>query len=111
VLRERGEFEAVLKFDCRVAGRNFIVRARPNGRAQSRLGIIAAKKVAARAVDRNRGKRLIREIFRDAAHEVGALDVIVQLRTDLRKQTSRGARQELRALLAGLDKCRGRELG
>jgi ribonuclease P protein component len=108
ILRERGDFESVLKFDCRVTGRNFLVRGKPNARSYARLGIIAGKKVAARAVDRNRGKRLIREWFRAVAAEIGPLDVVVQLRSDLRQQTNDAARRELHGLLQGLDKCRAR---
>lgn len=108
ILRERSDFESVLKFDCRVGGRYFLVRAKPNARSYARLGIIAGKKVAARAVDRNRGKRLIREWFRDAAEAIGPLDVVVQLRSDLRQQTNDAARRELHGLVAGLVKCRSR---
>ena len=53
------------------------------------LGIIAGKKAPPRAVDRNRGKRLVREAFRAAAADLGAYDVIVQLRSDLRARDER----------------------
>lgn len=53
---------------------------RPNGGPQARIGIIASKRVAARAVDRNRAKRLVREAFRRLRHRLGGVDVVVQLK-------------------------------
>jgi ribonuclease P protein component len=99
VLRDRSVFEEVLQTGCRITSRNFVLRARPNALPYPRLGIIAAKKVAARSVDRNRGKRLIREAFRTARENVGAMDVTVQLRNDLRRMTPAGVRLELGELL------------
>jgi ribonuclease P protein component len=101
-LRRPGEFEAVLRSGVRVSTRNFVARALANAAAQPRLGMIAGKKAAARAVDRNRVKRLIREIFRAAASGFGAYDVAIQLRTDLRSHDNAFVRAELRGLLATL---------
>lgn len=67
--------------------------------AHARLGIIAGRKVAPRAVDRNRGKRLVREVFRSASATLGAYDIAVQLRTDLRAELNESLRAELRRLL------------
>ena len=101
-MRERGAFEAVLRDGSRMASRNFLARARPNEGTHARLGIIAAKKTALRAVDRNRGKRLIREAFQAVYASIGAYDVVVQLRNDLRSQPTSALRPELRRLLETL---------
>jgi ribonuclease P protein component len=97
VLRKRVEFENILRAGTRAASRNFIVRAVPNACERARLGIIAGRKAAARAVDRNRGKRLVREVFRSA--DLGAHDVAVQLRNDLRAATNEALRSELNRLI------------
>ncbi|MGZ8201668.1 MAG: ribonuclease P protein component [Burkholderiales bacterium] len=99
VLRKRADFEALLRAGTRLTSRNFVVRAHPNAFAHARLGIIAGRKAAARAVDRNRGKRLIREVFRAAGATLGTHDIAVQLRTDLRAQPNDALRAELRRLL------------
>ena len=95
VLRERGAFEAVLKSGARFTTRNFVVRVHPNALTHARLGIIASRKAAPRAVDRNRGKRLIRETFRAAVDGLGAVDMTVQLKNDLRRDPAAAVRREL----------------
>jgi ribonuclease P protein component len=102
VLRQPSQFEAVLRSGTRVSTRNFVARARPNDAEQARLGMIAGKKAAPRAVDRNRAKRLIREIFRSTASRFGAYDVTVQLRNDLRAEQNIALRGELEALFDSL---------
>jgi ribonuclease P protein component len=61
-----------------------ILLAKPNGRDADRLGIIASRRVGG-AVDRNRAKRRLREVFRRRAPQLGprALDVVAIARTDL----------------------------
>ena len=102
VLRKRSDFEVVLQSRLRVATRNFVARASPNEMGHARLGIIAGRKAASRAVDRNRGKRLIRAAFRAGATELGAYDVTVQLRNDLRSQHNSLVQAELRDLMQTL---------
>lgn len=79
-----------------------MVRAKPNQLSSPRLGIIAAKKALPRAVDRNRGKRLAREIFRQAAPRLGAFDVVIQLRRGLLSCDNAAARRELLGLFSRL---------
>jgi ribonuclease P protein component len=102
VLRQRADFEAVLGTGWRLASRNFVLRAGPNKLSHARLGIIAGKKVAARAVDRNRARRLIREAFRAASAILGPHDVTIQIRSDLRSELNESVRAELAKLLESL---------
>jgi ribonuclease P protein component len=60
--------------------RHFMVFVKPNGLAHARIGIITAKRIAPRAIDRNRAKRLVREVFRAMRHRLTGIDVVVQLR-------------------------------
>jgi ribonuclease P protein component len=101
-MRQRADFEVLLRSGLRAASRNFVVRAGPNSHQHARLGIIAGKKAAVRAVDRNRAKRLIREVFRTLSPGLGSLDIAVQLRTDLRVERNADAREELAKLLETL---------
>lgn len=75
------------------------MRAQVNDYTHARLGIIAGRKAAARAVDRNRGKRLIREAFRTVLPRLGPYDVTIQLRNDLRSELNGAVREELKGLL------------
>ena len=60
--------------------RYFTLYARPNGLSQARIGIIASRRVAPRAVDRNRMKRMVREMFRVMHGRGTGMDIVVQLR-------------------------------
>jgi ribonuclease P protein component len=56
-----------------------MVMARPNQAGYPRLGMIIAKRQLARAVDRNRVKRCVRESFRLVLPELPACDFVVRL--------------------------------
>jgi ribonuclease P protein component len=74
-IRRRPEFERVYKAGAKAHGRFMTVFALPNGGAWPRLGVAATRKIGS-SVDRNRAKRLAREIFR--RHKMAtALDVVV----------------------------------
>ena len=62
-IRRRAEFQKVYEQGVRVHGRYATVFVLANQRAIGRLGIAATKKLGG-AVERNRAKRLIREVFR-----------------------------------------------
>jgi ribonuclease P protein component len=70
-------FKRVFARSQRVGGYGYVVLARPNGRDAARLGLAIAKRCAARAVDRNRLKRLARESFRQHAARLPAVDIVV----------------------------------
>lgn len=87
-----------------VSSRLYVIRARPNDLSQARLGLIASRKALPRAVDRNRGKRLVREVFRQAQQDLTAMDIVVQLRAELVRRDNAAARRDLLDLFAGLGK-------
>jgi ribonuclease P protein component len=56
-----------------------MVMARPNQVGYPRLGMVVAKRLLARAVDRNRVKRCVRESFRQVLPDLPACDFVVRL--------------------------------
>jgi ribonuclease P protein component len=75
------------------------VQTSSNGGVFARLGIIVAKRVARRAVDRSLLKRLVRETFRRQQQELAGFDVLVRPRRTLSRDEVKAASEELRALL------------
>jgi len=72
---------------------------RPNGEPLARIGIITSKRVASRAVDRNRMKRLVREAFRSMRLRLQGFDIVVQLRRCPPRSSLATARAEVTRLL------------
>lgn len=106
-LTRRAQFAAVLTYDNAAAGARFIVRAKPNGLTHARLGIIAGRKAIPRAVDRNRSKRLVREVFRATQRMLAALDVVVLCRSRLARGQNAAGRAEITRLFTAVRGCRG----
>jgi ribonuclease P protein component len=75
-LRQRADFQKVFDFRCSQADGVLIVYARPNGLPQGRLGLSVSRKLG-HAVQRNRWKRLIREVYRRHAAAAHGLDLVV----------------------------------
>jgi ribonuclease P protein component len=62
-IRRRAEFQQVYDRGTRIGGRYSTIFVLPKQQDTTRLGIAATKKLGG-AVQRNRAKRLIREVFR-----------------------------------------------
>lgn len=65
-IKRRPDFQQVYDHGARISGRFstiFVLRRDPPAHGASRLGVAATKKLGG-AVERNRAKRLIREVFR-----------------------------------------------
>ena len=78
-IRRRPEFERVYKKGARISGRFMTVFLLPNGRTAQRFGVAATRKLGS-AIERNRAKRLAREIFRRHKKAPGYDIVIVPRR-------------------------------
>ena len=80
-VRRRPEFERAYNSGIRIHGRFMMLFVTPNGGTTIRLGVAATRKLGS-AVERNRAKRLAREIFR--RHTVaGGLDIIIVPRREM----------------------------
>ncbi len=83
---------------------HFVLYARSNQLSHARLGIVAAKRFAPRAVTRNTIKRVTRELFRQS--ELPPIDCIVRLSRPVNAKadpaTTSGLKAVLRAELSQL---------
>jgi len=75
-LRRRGEFQRVFDSGRRAHGRYLTIIAAPGRGTDSRLGIVASRKLGG-AVVRNRAKRLIRQVFRTQTKPAAPFDLVV----------------------------------
>lgn len=72
-LRARAEFQTVYSEGQRFDGRLMAAFLRVNAGAEHCLGVTASTKAIGKSVDRVRAKRLLREVFRRSANELGRL--------------------------------------
>ena len=79
----RGAFSAALGGSRKYRGRTAILHVIPGKNPLSRFGLAVAKRLARRSVDRNRIKRLAREVFRRHAAKMRGLDLVIALRQPL----------------------------
>jgi len=105
-LHNAEEFSSVLRFRCSTSGEFFQVFAKPNNLAYPRLGLIVAGKVEHLAVNRNRVKRLLRELFRTKQQQLAGLDLVVRLRRHFPREDSSLVRVEAEMLMIRLQRCR-----
>jgi len=78
-LRKTDEYSSVFAFRRAIKGQYLIVHYRPNDLTTARMGVVVAKKLARRAVQRNLVKRIVREGFRRQRAELPCLDLVVRL--------------------------------
>ena len=75
-LRKQKEFERVFAHGKSLGGSTVAFYFCPNQLNYPRAGFIASKKISKRAVDRNRAKRLMREVFRLNKHRLEPVDIV-----------------------------------
>jgi len=88
-----------LRTSVSVAGTFFQVYAKPNNRADSRLGITVNKRFVPQATARNFCKRLARETFRTHRAALSGVDLVVRARSVVLSASSAQARAEILDLM------------
>jgi ribonuclease P protein component len=97
-LLKTDDFSSVFNLRKRIANKHLVMRYRPNGSTNARLGLIVAKKTAKLAVQRNYMRRVLRELFRLNQHQLPALDLIIQVQKVFKKPDFFEIKQEFDAL-------------
>ncbi|MBA2658947.1 MAG: ribonuclease P protein component [Nitrosospira sp.] len=106
-LHRAEEFSSVIRFRCSSSSEFLQIFAKPNNRIHSRLGLIVAGKIERLAVNRNRVKRLLREVFRERQGDLVGLDLVVRLRCRVSQAKSMQMTEEAKTLMIQLQRCRG----
>ena len=91
------EFSSVFRLRPAQKTAHFVLYTRPNSLPHARLGVVAAKRFAPRAVTRNAIKRATRELFRTT--ELPPLDCIVRLSRPVNTKAGPATTSALKALL------------
>ena len=81
-IRKRSEYKAIYDRGQRVPSTTFVLFVTRNDLGRPRLGITVTRRLGG-AVQRNRAKRLVREIFRKHKSELQNVDIVVNGRTGL----------------------------
>ncbi len=94
----RGAFGPVLRGSRKVRGRLAVLHVVPGQRDISRLGIALTRRLVPSALERNRVKRLARELFRRHPLKRSGLDCVVALRERFDPGNAAALRDELSGL-------------
>jgi ribonuclease P protein component len=89
----------VFRAGRRVDGAYVQIIVAPTAAANGRTGYVIARKVLARAVDRNRIRRKLREIVRAHRATLAALDVIIRVKRAANRVEQDAAAAEAQRLL------------
>ena len=94
-LLTKAEFQSVFDQAKKINQRYLLLLFKKNTQPSSRLGIIVSKRVAKKAVTRNRIKRTIRESFRQWQQKITGFDIIIIARQQCDVQDNKKLREGL----------------
>lgn len=89
------EYSSVFAFRKTIKGRFFVLHYRPTEKTSARIGIVVAKKLAKRAVQRNFIKRMGRELFRSLRVNLPCHDLILRLQSSPVKASKAELRHDM----------------
>ncbi len=95
----RGSFGAILRGKRKLRGGAAVLHVSPGPLKLSRLGIALTRRLVPSSVERNRVKRIVREIFRKHPAKQAGLDCVVTLRAKLVADGAPGVGLEIAQLL------------
>jgi ribonuclease P protein component len=100
-LTKTDEFSSVFGFRKAIRGKLLMLHYQPRaeGSNEARLGLVVAKKLLKRAVDRNRVKRVVREQFRVQRASIPPYDLVVRLAVKVRPLDGKEIASDFLALL------------
>lgn len=102
-LLKKSDYDHVFVQATKFVTTDFILLCRANNAGHARLGLALSKKMIARAHDRNRIKRLLREWFRQT--QLPAVDIIFLARSGVAQQTNLGINSRLSKTWDKLTSC------
>lgn len=110
-LTKTDEFSSVFGFRRAIRGKLLMLHYQPRsaGNDEARLGVVVAKKLLKRAVDRNRVKRVVREQFRCRRAALPAYDLVVRLAVKPLPLDADALASDLVALLEKLPRLRPKQ--
>lgn len=91
-LVNQAEYDALFNQSHRITHRSLTILYKKNNHLYSRIGLIVGKRVAKKAVSRNKIRRVIRESFRFQQNKLPGIDIIVIAR----RQCDKLSKQKLR---------------
>ena len=97
-----GTFDAIFRTGRRREGRYLQMISTAAAHDCGRVGIVIGRKTLSRAVDRNRVRRMLRVVLRDARAMVRGLDLIVRVKRPVARSEFDRVVDEARRMLAVL---------